>query len=69
MTVSFEHEGKIIANAELSYAPNCHEIVTIWGKLYNIIDFKHEVEIGLKKTGTKKVIEKIICVVEEVTEC
>jgi len=69
MTVYFEHEGRITATAGLSYIPNCHEIVTIWGKPYNVVDFKHEVEIGLNKTGKKKVIEKIICVVEEETEC
>lgn len=68
MTVSFEYEGKIIANAELSTIPFDTKLV-IWGKRYAINNVRHEVEIGLKKTGTKKVVEKVICEVEEVTEC
>ena len=65
MTVSFEHNEKIIANAELWAIPVYDEVVTIWGNEYRVIDYIHEVEIKQKPSGKKAVIEKIICVVEE----
>ena len=36
------------------------DTINIWGKEYEVGDYRQEVEIGYKKTGTKKVIEKII---------
>ena len=61
MLVSFEYDGKIIANAELSKIPDRCECVTIWGKTYHVNNVKHEVEIKQKSTGKKVVVEKNIC--------
>jgi len=60
MTVSFEYCDKIIANAELSVVPHYDDVVTIWGKNYDVFDIRHEVEIRQKPSGKKSVIEKII---------
>lgn len=61
MTVSFEYNDKIIANAELSKIPLEDESVTIWGKEYSVYMVRHEVEIKQKPSGKKSVTEKIIC--------
>lgn len=61
MTVSFEYNYKMIANAELSKIPLEDESVTIWGKEYSVYMVRHEVEIKQKPSGKKAVIEKIIC--------
>lgn len=60
MTVSFEYCNKIIANAELSLIPNYQDTIKIWGKEYEVGDFRQEVEIKQKPSGKKSVIEKII---------
>ena len=60
MTVSFEYNDKIIANAELSLIPQCQDTIKIWGKEYEVGDFRQEVEIKQKPSGKKVVIEKII---------
>lgn len=61
MTVSFEYNDKIIANADLSKIPLEDESVTIWGKEYSVCMVRHEVEIKQKSSGKKSVTEKIIC--------
>ena len=61
MTVSFEYNDKIIANAELSIVPAYAEVIRIWDKDYEVFDIRHEVEIKQKTSGKKAVIEKIIC--------
>ena len=61
MTVSFEYNDKIIANADLSKVPLEDESVIIWGKEYSVYIVRHEVEIKQKPSGKKVVIEKIIC--------
>lgn len=61
MTVGFECNDKIIANADLSIVPSVTERVVIWGKNYYVIHIKHEVEIKQKASGKKSVTEKIIC--------
>lgn len=61
MLVSFEYCNKIIANAELSVVPSYEEEVTIFGVVYEVLDFRHEVEIKHKPSGKKSVVEKIIC--------
>jgi len=68
MLVSFEYKGKIIANAELSLPVHYDETITIFGKMYTSIDYRHEVEIKMKPSGKKSVVEKIICMVEEYKE-
>lgn len=60
MTVSFEYCNKIIANAELSLIPQNQDTIKIWGKEYEVGDFRQEVEIKQKPSGKKVVIEKII---------
>ena len=60
MTVSFEYCDKIIANAELSLIPNYGDTIKIWGKEYEVGDFRQEVEIKQKPSEKKAVIEKII---------
>ena len=60
MTVSFEYNDKIIANAELSMIPYCGDTIKIWGKEYETGDYRQEVEIKQKPSGKKSVIEKII---------
>lgn len=60
MTVSFEYCYKIIANAELSLIPNYGDTITVWGKEYEVGDYRQEVEIKQKLSGKKAVIEKII---------
>ena len=61
MTVSFEYNDKIIANAELSVVPAYAEVISIWDKDYEVFDIRHEVEIKQKQSGKKSVTEKIIC--------
>ena len=68
MTVSFEYNDKIIANADLSKVPLEDESVTIWGKEYSVYIVRHEVEIKQKSSGKKAVIEKIICELTDYTE-
>lgn len=68
MTVSFEYCGKIIANAELSLIPNYGDTIKIWGKEYEIGDFRQEVEIKQKPSGKKVVIEKIIVTLNDCGE-
>lgn len=60
MLVSFEYCNKIIANAELSLIPQYQDTIKIWGKEYEVGDFRQEVEIKQKPSGKKVVIEKII---------
>ena len=60
MLVSFEYCNKIIANAELSLIPQYQDSIKIWGKEYEVGDFRQEVEIKQKPSGKKTVIEKII---------
>lgn len=60
MFVSFEYNNKIIANAELSLIPQYQNIIKIWGKEYEVGDYRQEVEIKQKSSGKKLVIEKII---------
>ena len=61
MLVSFEYCNKIIANAELSLIPQYQQdTIKIWGKEYEVGDFRLEVEIKQKSSGKKAVIEKII---------
>lgn len=60
MLVSFEYCNKIIANAELSLIPNYRDTIKIWGKEYEVGDYRQEVEIKQKPSGKKAVIEKII---------
>ena len=60
MTVSFEYNDKIIANADLSLIPQYQDTIKIWGKEYEVGDFRQEVEIKQKPSGKKAVIEKII---------
>ena len=60
MTVSFEYNDKIIANAELSMIPYSGDTIMIWGKEYEVGDYRQEVEIKQKPSGKKSVIEKII---------
>lgn len=65
MLVSFEHNGNIIANADLSFIPNCGEVVSIYKNEYAVSGFRHEVKIERReRTMKKKVTEKIICVVD-----
>jgi hypothetical protein len=68
MLVSFEHCKKIIANANLSFIPNYGEEVTIFGVVYEVIDCRHEVEIKIKQSGKKCVVEKNICVVSAIRD-
>lgn len=68
MTVSFEYNDKIIANAELSKIPLEDESVTIWGKEYSVCMVRHEVEIKQKPSGKKSVTEKIICEITDLKE-
>lgn len=65
MTVSFEYNDKIIANAELSLIPNYGDTITIWGKEYEVGDYRQEVEIKQKPSGKKAVIEKIIVTLDD----
>ena len=60
MTISFEYCDKIIANAELSLIPCWGDTIKIWGKEYEVGDYRQEVEIKQKPSGKKAVIEKII---------
>lgn len=60
MTVSFEYNDKIIASADLSLIPQYQDTIKIWGKEYEVGDFRQEVEIKQKPSGKKSVIEKII---------
>ena len=60
MRVCFEYCNKIIANAELSLIPQYQDTIKIWGKEYEVGDFRQEVEIKQKPSGKKAVIEKII---------
>ena len=60
MLVSFEYCDKIIANAELSLIPQYQDTIKIWGKEYEVGDFRQEVEIKQKPSGKESVIEKII---------
>jgi hypothetical protein len=60
MTVSFEYNDKIIANADLSLIPQYQNTIKIWGKEYEVGDYRQEVEIKQKPSGKKSVIEKII---------
>ena len=59
MLVSFEYCNKIIANAELSMIPFSGDTIKIWGKEYEVGDYRQE-EIKQKPSGKKSVIEKII---------
>lgn len=68
MTVSFEYNDKIIANAELSVVPAYAEVIRIWDKDYEVFDFRHEVEIKQKPSGKKAVTEKIICELIDIKE-
>lgn len=68
MTISFEYNDKIIANADLSIVPSVTERVMIWGKDYYVIHKRHEVEIKQKTSGKKSVTEKIICQVMELDD-
>ena len=65
MTVSFEYEKKIIANAELDVVPTFLDTVKIWGKEYEVEHSFHEVEIKMKPSGKKSEIKKIICRLKE----
>lgn len=65
MTVSFEHCNKIIANAELSLIPQYQDTIKIWGKEYEVGDYRQEVEIKQKPSGKKSVIEKIIVMLND----
>lgn len=68
MTVSFEYNDKIIANAELSIVPAYAEVIRIWNKDYEVFDVRHEVEIKQKPSGKKSVVEKIIVEIIELEE-
>lgn len=68
MTVSFEYNNKIIANADLALIPREDESVTIWRKEYTVGLVYHEVEIKQKASGRKAVIERIVCELREVDE-
>ena len=68
MTVSFEHCNKIIANAELSIVACYEEQVTIFGVDYEVLDYRHEVEIKIRPSGKKCVVEKIICIVLAISD-
>ena len=61
MIVSFEYEKKIIANADLNVVPTFLDTVKIWGKEYEVEGSFHEIEIKMKPSGKKSVVEKIIC--------
>lgn len=65
MTVSFEYNDKIIANAELSLIPQYQNTIKIWGKEYEVGDYRQEVEIKKKPSGKKVVIEKIIVTLDD----
>lgn len=67
--VSFEHNGNIIANAELSFIPDCGEVVSIYENEYVVSGFRHEVKIERRERSMKKkVTEKIVCVVDDIQE-
>ena len=68
MTVSFEYNNKIIANADLALIPREDESVKIWGKEYDVGLVYHDVEIKQKVSGKKAVIERIVCELREVDE-
>ena len=68
MTVSFEYCNKIIANAELSIIPYSGDTIKIWGKEYEVGDYRQEVEIKQKPSGKKVVIEKIIVTLNDYGE-
>jgi hypothetical protein len=68
MTVSFEYCNKIIATAELSLVPNYGDTIKIWGKEYEVGDYRQEVEIKQKPSGKKVVIEKIIVMLNDCGE-
>ena len=65
MTVSFEYNDKIIASADLSLIPQYQDTIKIWGKEYEVGDFRQEVEIKQKPSGKKTVIEKIIVTLDD----
>jgi hypothetical protein len=66
MLVSFEYNDNIIANADLSLIPQYQNTIKIWGKEYEVGDYRQEVEIKQKPSGKKSVIEKIIVTLNEV---
>lgn len=68
MIVSFEHCGEIIASANLSLIPNDYEEITIFGVVYEVVDFRHEVEIKRKSSGKKSIVEKNICIVTAIRD-
>jgi hypothetical protein len=68
MLVSFEYCDKIIANAELSLIPQYQDTIKIWGKEYEVGDYRQEVEIKQKPSGKKVVIEKIIVMLNDCGE-
>ena len=65
MTVSFEYCDVIIASAELSLLPRHEDIIKIWGKEYEVKDYRQEVEIKQKLSGKKVVIERIIVMLKK----
>lgn len=65
MTISFEYNDKIIASADLSLIPQYQDTIKIWGKEYEVGDFRQEVEIKQKPSGKKAVIEKIIVTLDD----
>lgn len=56
MKTEFEHNGKIIATADLLVPLYEEDIVKIFGKDYVVFENSHEVEIH-----TSGCIEKVIC--------
>ena len=68
MTVSFEYNNKIIANATLSMIPFSGDTIKIWDKEYEVGDYRQEVEIKMKPSGKKAVIEKIIVILNDCGE-
>lgn len=61
MTIGFEYDNKIIANAELSLVPSIDQHIKIWNENYIVINVYQNVEIKMKNNNKKVVVEKIIC--------
>ena len=64
MKIEFEHNGEIIATADLEKMLYVDDTVTIYGKEYMVFENYHNVKID--ENGTH---EKIVCTVVSEEEC
>ncbi len=60
MKVIFRDNGEELVRAEVIELPKVNDVVKIFGKQYKVKEIKHDLDISLKESGKKKVVETFI---------